>query len=295
MALWEPVNIDPIDRDGMVEDDDKWDDDLMNDLEKRFEELRQFNKNLNELSRDENVIDESIMLIDAVKHETIELVANQIYDKLTSLFNNTRKRLGILKGMPIAEPIRNYNNFKLADDGALSYIYKRTVIDLGNINERLKAPSEIRKLGVAKLRSMGFMNITDEHVQPHRAKYKKMKKKLRELDDTLNERSKAVPSSSTTDAEAIEMIEITSKDIDTTVNDVEQGMSFIEAGDRDKLLPLRELEGLDKQLRTIRGSLKVAIAKRIDLEGRIEREEKNSMKYKIQLTQMIKEIWLKIE
>ena len=67
---------------------------------------------------------------------------------------------------------------------------------------------------------------------------------------------------------------MTSKDIDTTVNDVEQGMSFIEAGNRDKLLPLRELEGLDKQLRTIRGSLEVAIAKGIDLEGRIGREER---------------------
>ena len=76
------------------------------------------------------------------------------------------------------------------------------------------------------------------------------------------------------DAEAIELMEITSKDIDTTVKNVEQGTSFIEAGERDKLLPLRELEGLDKQLRAIRGSLKVAIAKRIDLEGRIEHEEK---------------------
>ena len=74
---------------------------------------------------------------------------------------------------------------------------------------------------------------------------------------------------------AIELMEITSKDIDTTVKDVEQGTTviFIEASERDKLLPLRELEGLDKQLRTIRGSLKVAIAKRIDLEGHIEREE----------------------
>ena len=44
---------------------------------------------------------------------------------------------------------------------------------------------------------------------------------------------------------------------------------------RDKLLPLRELEGLDKQLRTIKGSLKVAIAKRVDLEGRVKHEEKN--------------------
>ena len=49
-------------------------------------------------------------------------------------------------------------------------------------------------------------------------------------------------------------------------------MPFIEAGERDKLLPLRELEGLDKQLRNIRGSLKVAIAKRIDLEGGIKHE-----------------------
>ena len=101
-----------------------------------------------------------------------------------------------------------------------------------------------------------------------------MRKKLRKLDDTLNERSKAIPSSSTTDAEAIELMEMTSKDVNTTITDVVQGTSFIEAGDRDKLLALRELEGLDKQLRTIRGSLKVAIAKRIDLEGRTECEER---------------------
>ena len=75
----------------------------------------------------------------------------------------------------------------------------------------------------------------------------------------MDERSKEIESSSTTDAEAIEMIELTSKDINTTVKDVEQDMSFIEPGERDKLLPLRELEGLDKQLRTIKGSLKVPI------------------------------------
>ena len=90
----------------------------------------------------------------------------------------------------------------------------------------------------------------------------------------LNERSKAIESSSTTDAEAIEMIEVTSKHIDTTVKDVEQDTSFIKLSERDKLLPLRELEGLDKQLRTIKGSLKVAIAKRVDLEGRIESEKR---------------------
>ena len=70
------------------------------------------------------------------------------------------------------------------------------------------------------------------------------------------------------------MIEVTSKDIDTTVKDVEQDTYFIEPGEKDKLLPLRELEGLDKQLRTIKGSSKVAITKHVDLEGCIELEER---------------------
>ena len=36
--------------------------------------------------------------------------------------------------------------------------------------------------------------------------------------------------------------------------------------------PLRELSGLDKQLRTIRGSLKVEVAKKLELEERIAKE-----------------------
>ena len=101
-----------------------------------------------------------------------------------------------------------------------------------------------------------------------------MRKKVRKLDENLDRRSKEIELSSTTDVEAIEMIEVTSKDIDTTVKDVELDTSFIEPSERDKLLPLRELEGLDKQLRTIKGSLKVAIAKCIDLEGPIKNEER---------------------
>ena len=90
----------------------------------------------------------------------------------------------------------------------------------------------------------------------------------------LDKRSKTIESPSTSNAEAIEMIEVTSKDIDTTVKDVEQDTSFIEPSERDNLLPLRELEGLDKQLRTIKGSLKVAIAKRVNLKSHTEKEER---------------------
>ena len=190
MASCEPVDID---RDGGTGDEEyEWNDDVMNDLEKRFEELRQFNKKSNE-SRDKDTREETSIFIDSTRHDIEELVADQIYDKLTILFNNTRKKFGIRKGRPI-DPIRKYDIFKLADDGALTYMYKRTVINLGNINERIKPPLEIRKLGFTKLRSMGFTDITDEDVQPHRTRYVKAREKLRKLDDTLNKRSKAIPS-----------------------------------------------------------------------------------------------------
>ena len=77
------------------------------------------------------------------------------------------------------DPIRKYDNFKLADYGSLTFVYKRTVIDLGNINEGLKAPWEIRKLGVSKLKLMGFTNITDEDTQPYRTKYKVARDKVK--------------------------------------------------------------------------------------------------------------------
>ena len=270
MATWEPEGID---YDKIGDEDYKWDDDVIKDLEVRFNKLRKFNETFNE-STDEDTIEITEEAKNALKRDTIELVANQIYDKLTIFFNNDRKRFGIQGGEPIIEPMREYQNFKLTKNGKLSYKYKRTVIDFGNINNRLKVPWEIRRLGVAKLRLMGFRTITDEDINPYRNKYKKARDDVMKLNENLDERSKAIESSFTTDAEAIEMIEMTSKDIDVTVKDAEQDTSFIEPSERDKLLPLRELEGLDKQLRTIKGSLKVAIAKRIDLEGRIKHEER---------------------
>ena len=270
MATWEPVDIN---YDKIGDEDYKWDDNVIKDLEVKFNKLREFNEALNE-STDEDTIEMTEKTKDALKHDTIELAANQIYDKLTIFFNNDRERFGIQGGEPIIEPMREYRNFKLTKNGKLSYVYKRMVIDLGNINEGLKAPWEIRKLGVKKLRLMGFRNLTYEDINPYDRRSNRAREDVMKLNENLDERSKAIESPSTTDAEAIEMIEVTYKDIDTTVKDVEQDTSFIEPSERDKLLPLRELEGLDKQLKTIKGSLKVAIAKRIDLKGRIKLEER---------------------
>ena len=268
MATWEP-DIDPFDRDDIEDEDYKWDDTFTNNLETRLNKLRQFNKTLNE-STDEDTIEMAEKTKKVLKKDTIELIANEIYDKLTKLFNDRRKRLGIKGGMSIADPIRDYSKFKLKADGTISYKYKKTVIYLGNIDKGLQSITGISKMGVNKLRLMGFTNITYEDIQPYKPKFKKAREEAIKLNENLDERSKAIESSSTTDIETIELMEMTSKDIDG----LEQETSFIEPSEKDKLLPLRELEGLDKQLRTIRGSLKVSIAKRIDLEDRIKHEER---------------------
>ena len=270
MVSFEPVDTD---YDKIGDENYKWDDDVIKDLKLRFNKLREFDETLNE-STDEDTIEMTEKTKDALKRETIELVANQIYDRLTIFFNNDRKRFGIQGGKHIIDPIREYRNFRLTKNGKLSYMYKRTIIDLGNINNRPKASWEIRKLGVSKLRLIGFGDITYEDINPYKPKFKRAREDVMKLNEDLDERSKAIESSSTTDTEAIEMIEVTSKDIDATVKDAEQDTSFIESSERDKLLPLRELEGLDKQLRTIKGSLKVAIAKRVDLEACIKHEER---------------------
>ena len=53
MASFEPVDID---RDGLGDEDYRWDDDVVKDLELRFNKLRKFNETLNE-STDEDTID----------------------------------------------------------------------------------------------------------------------------------------------------------------------------------------------------------------------------------------------
>ena len=53
---------------------------------------------------------------------------------------------------------------------------------------------------------MGFTDITDEDTHPYRSKHILARDKVKKLNENLDERSKAIESSSETDAEAIEMI-----------------------------------------------------------------------------------------
>ena len=97
----------------------------------------------------------------------------------------------------------------------------------------------------------------------------------------LNKAAEELPSESDiTKAADIELQEIAEKasgiisqikDIQTDTEDLfEHGPAGPRVAARP--LPLRELLGLDKQLRTIRGSLKVEVAKKVELEEHITKE-----------------------
>ena len=94
MVMWEPIDVTHFDRDDIEDVYSDWGDDFNNDLEVRYNKLRGFNKTLNE-STDEDTIEMTEKAKDAFKHGTIELIANQIYNRLTISFDNARKRLGI--------------------------------------------------------------------------------------------------------------------------------------------------------------------------------------------------------
>ena len=85
----------------------------------------------------------------------------------------------------------------------------------------------------------------------------------------LNKDAEELPSESDiTGADDIELQEIAEKasDIISQIKDVQT--------DTDDLFehPLHNLLGLDKQLRSIRGSLKVEVAKKVQLEEHITKE-----------------------
>ena len=64
-----------------------------------------------------------------MKEDTIELVTNQIYDRITKLINDWRERLGIKGGAKIEEHIVNYDSFNLDDNGNLTFIHKNELIE----------------------------------------------------------------------------------------------------------------------------------------------------------------------
>ena len=103
MASWDPVDI----YHDEIGEEDKWDDDVVKDLEIRNSKPREFNRTHSKKS-----IDTTMTAKEVLEHDIIELVANQIYDKLTIYFNNTyKKEIRYTKGVNLWQNLSEIMTF----------------------------------------------------------------------------------------------------------------------------------------------------------------------------------------
>ena len=143
----------------------------------------------------------------------------------------------------------NLRLFEIDKDGRLYYKWK----PLMNRNGELKTIGVIADtLGIRGLQEMGY-NIAKTNLKPR---------------FVLEKQAKLPSSSEIAKADDIELEEIvkSTEDLISQINEQTQTDDLFEHH-------LRELLGLDKQLRSIRGSLKVEIAKKVELDGHIEMEK----------------------
>ena len=143
--------------------------------------------------------------------------------------------------------------FELDKDGRLYYRGKPLI----NRDGKLKTTGVIvDTLGIRGLREMGD-NITKTNLKP------------RFVLDLLEKQAELPSSSEIAKADTIELEEIAknTEDLISQINEQTQTDDLLEN-------PLRELLGLDKQLRSIRDSLKVEVAKKIELEEHITKERR---------------------
>ena len=167
-----------------------------------------------------------------------EYLVGEIYELIG---NKTHQRL---------EP--NLRLFETDKDGRLYDKGK----PLMNRNEELKTIGVTADtLGIRGLREMGY-SITKTNLKP------------RFVLDLLEKQSELLSSSEIAKADTIELEEIvkSTEDLISKKNEQTQTDDLFEH-------PLCELLGLDKQLRSIRGSLKVEVAKKVQLDGHTEMEK----------------------
>ena len=126
-----------------------------------------------------------------------------------------------------------------------------------NRNGELKTNGVIADtLGIRGLREMGY-NIAKTNLKPQFVL------------DLLEKQAKLPSSSEIAKADEIELEDIakSTEDLIYQINEQTQTDDLLEN-------PLRELLGMDKQLRSIRGSLKVEVAQKVQLEEHIAKERR---------------------
>ena len=153
----------------------------------------------------------------------------------------------------------HFDYFKL-EDGELYYRGNRKPLTYGE--GKLKSVGEIAEiLGKNRLRSLGFDIPKGKLTARQAVMLNRVKEELPFTSDI----TKVV------DIELQEIMENASKSMEDLILQMKNDQS--QTDDLFKY-PLRKLLGLDKQLRSIRDSLKVEVAKKVQLEEHIKKEKR---------------------
>ena len=139
----------------------------------------------------------------------------------------------------------HFDNFELRD-GKLYYKGRSTSLMIRG--GKLRSFGEIVKmLGKERLHKLGFNILVEDKLTAQQA-------------IMLSRAEEDLPfTSDLAKVNDIELQEVTKNAAKSTAN-------LIEQLEGQETLPMREIQGLDKQLRSMRGSLKVEVAKKVQLQ-----------------------------
>ena len=183
--------------------------------------------------------------IDTLNKQIKKQIIDDIYNKIS-------KTLGVEPKYKFKDYIETYKN------GKVKYVNHQDIVELGT-KQNIKTGEQLKKLlGVKRLRALGYTNINYLDIYPSKA----VKKLNKNLPSTVSIKSAS-------NEEVLEMVDNTIDNISQVSDELQQETSFIEG---DELPSMRELLGLDNAVRTISGSLKLAVAKSVEVQNHIEIE-----------------------
>ena len=298
MASWEPDEIDfedQYDKADPIDDDNL--DESINELNKSIQEQEELREKLSRAewtstNKDERTkLEQQIVFNEKKQGEYIMRALKMIISILHRGFNKIKQE-GKVMMLDEKSAEKLYNRLRLVetDEGTYKVAFENesgTYKDILSTTNRWLAPNAYLKIfGKKFIKDMGF----DANKPKSGTKSKIPKKRVELIEQYIDEmydntkqfaasELNELPTTSENNQDNIMLQDIITKNeiaADNSVKLIETSLTEIgaEASTQTKGLTLRELEGLDKELRMISGSLRSAIAKSIAKQVDIDRENR---------------------
>ena len=296
MASWEPDEIDFEDQYDKVDPiDDAYLDESMNELNKSIREQEEFESRITRAewkstNKDERMkLEQQIALNEKKQELYIIRTSKTIISILHRCFDKIKEdgRVMVIDEKP-AEKLYSCLRLVESDEGTYKVAFEndsKTLKDILSPTNRWQTPNKYLKIfGKKFIKDMGF----DVDRPRTGTKSKIPKKKMKQIEQYIDEmydntkqfarELNELPANEDNQDNIMLQGIITKNEIatDNSIKLIETSLTEIgaDASTQTGGLTLRELQGLDKELRTISGSLRSAIAKSIAKQVDIDRENR---------------------